>query len=129
MTDLDRNKSIVTAFYDAFSAGDVERFDDLLSPDFVNHPADPGRLNDRSGFKDGVRDFHAAFDGFRIRRDALVAEGDLVVCRITMTGRHVAALGDWQPSGADVTFHGMDMHRIADGLIAKTWHFERFGDG
>lgn len=129
MSDLDQPKAIVTAFYEAFTAGAVERFDTLLAPGFINHPADPGRSNDREGFKQGVADFHAAFAGFRIQRDALIAEGDLVVCRITMTGRHIAALGDWQPSGEAVTFHGMDMHRIEAGRIAETWHFERLGEG
>lgn len=121
------SKSLAVAFYDAFGLADLGRFDTLLAPDFVNHPADPGRANDREGFKRGVADFHAAFEEFRIRRDALVAEGDLVVCRITMTGRHVGALGSWQPDGRLVTFHGMDMHRVADGRIAETWHFERTG--
>ncbi|WP_218643469.1 ester cyclase [Pseudomonas hunanensis] len=71
----------------------------MLSDNWINHPADPGRENNREGFKGGVQDFHAAFEGFDIRRDAMVSEGDLVVCRITMSGRHVGALGDWQPSG------------------------------
>lgn len=122
------NKEIVRRFYEAFSAGDVAVFDTILSPAFVNHPADPGRSNDVAGFRAGVADFHAAFEGFAIRRDAMVAEDDLVVCRITMHGRHVAALGEWQPNGQEIVFHGMDMHRIHEGRIAETWHFERTGD-
>lgn len=124
----DTHKQLVIAFYEAFSAADLGRYDTLLAPGFVNHPADPGRANDREGFKLGVADFHAAFENFQIRRDALIAKGDLVVCRITMTGRHVGALGSWQPDGRTVTFHGMDMHRIADGRIAEIWHFERTGE-
>lgn len=126
-TEVEKNKRNVIAFYEAFSSADVDRFDALLLPSFENHPADPGRSNDVAGFKAGVADFHAAFEGFEIRRDALICEGDLVVCRITMTGRHVAAIDDWQPSGQKVTFHGMDMHRLEDDRIAETWHFERFG--
>ncbi len=120
-------KALVVAFYEAFTGRDLAAFDDILAAGWINHPADPGRENNRDGFKAGVADFHAAFEGFRIRRDALVAEGDLVVCRITMTGRHVGVLGEWQPDGRDVTFHGMDMHRIEQGRIAETWHFESMG--
>lgn len=120
-------KALVVAFYEAFGARDLAAFDAILAPGWVNHPADPGRSNDPAGFKAGVGDFHDAFVGFRIHRDALIAEGDLVVCRITMTGRHVGRLGDWQPDGREVALHGMDMHRIEDGRIAETWHFERMG--
>lgn len=126
MSDAEHpGKALVIAFYEAFTRRDLARFDDLLSADWINHPADPGRENNRDGFKAGVSDFHAAFEGFRIRRDALIAEGDLVVCRITMSGRHVGPLGEWQSDGRKVTFHGMDMHRIAQNRIAETWHFER----
>ncbi|WP_423207894.1 ester cyclase [Paracoccus yeei] len=76
-------------------------------------------------FKGGAQDLHEAFQGFRLERDARIAQDDLAVCRITMTGRHVKALGPWQPSGRMVRFHGMDMHRLRDGRIVETWHFER----
>ena len=125
MTEIQTNTAIVIAFYEAFARADLAAFDGILAPDWVNHPADPGRENTPEGFKGGVQDFHEAFQGFRLERDALVAQGDLVVCRITMTGRHVKALGPWQPSGRMVRFHGMDMHRLRDGRIVETWHFER----
>ena len=128
MSDIGHpGKALVATFYDAFTGRDLAAFDDILATGWINHPADPGRENNREGFKAGVVDFHAAFEGFRIRRDALVAEGDLVVCRITMSGRHVGVLGDWRPDGREVTFHGMDMHRIEQGRIAETWHFENMG--
>lgn len=126
IASLDNNRQLVIAFYEAFTAGAVERFDTLLAPDFINHPADPGRTNNVEGLKGGVTDFLAAFEDFVIQRDALIAEGDLVVCRITMSGRHVKPLGEWQPSHERVVFHGMDMHRIEAGRIAETWHFEQF---
>lgn len=56
----------------------------------------------------------------RRRRDALIAEGDLVVCRITMKGRYIGVLGSWRRDGRAITFHGTDMHRIASGHISET---------
>lgn len=119
------NKALVCRFYDAFNQADAQAFDALLSEQWINHPADPGHPDTRDGFKAGMKDFHSAFEGFRLTRNALMAEDDLVVCRITMTGRHVGVLGEWQPSGAQETLQGMDMHRIANGRIVETWHFER----
>ncbi|WKV48852.1 ester cyclase [Dickeya fangzhongdai] len=119
------NKAVVIAFYDAFTRADIGKFDEILADHWVNHPADPGRENTREGFKGGVSDFHDAFENFTIYREAIIAEDNLVVCRITMTGRHVKSLGNWQASGKDETFSGMDMHRLEEGRIVETWHFER----
>ena len=119
------NTDLVIAFYDAFNQCDLAAFDNILSPSWINHPADPGHENTPEGFKMGMQDFHTAFEDFHITRDAIVAEDDLVVCRITMSGRHVARLGSWQPDGELKTFFGMDMHRLENRRIAETWHFER----
>lgn len=54
----------------------------------------------------------------------MVAEGDLVVCRIAMQGRHVGDIAHRKASGRQVSFTGMDMHRIVNGQILDTWHFE-----
>lgn len=126
MSKLDEHRALVTAFYHTFSLADVTQFDVLLASDWINHPTDPGRKNNREGFKGGLQDFHAAFENFHIHIDAIVAENDLIVCRITMSGRHIGTLGHLQPSGNDIVFSGMDMHRITGGKIAETWHFERF---
>ncbi len=123
---LEANKKLVIAFYEAFTAGAFDRFDEILAARFINHPADPGRSNDVAGFKAGVSDFHAAFEKFTIHRDALIAEREFVVCRITMSGIHVRPIGSWQPSHQAVLFQGMDMHRVEGGRIAETWHFENF---
>ena len=120
------DKRLVSAFYDAFNTLDNAAFDRILDADWVNHPADPGHPNTPAGVKRGVVDFHQAFAEFHIEREVMVAEGEYVVCRITMTGRHVGDFGDWKASGEWVRFHGMDMHRVAHGKIVETWHFENF---
>ena len=120
-----QHKALVRRFYDAFNQGNSEAMDSILATDWVNHPASPGRPNSPDGFKAGMQDFHRAFPAFNMIREALVVEDDLVVCRVSMTGRHVGALGDWLPSGEDETLYAMDMHRIANDKIAETWHFER----
>ncbi|WP_080756545.1 ester cyclase [Pectobacterium actinidiae] len=58
--------------------------------------------------------------------DAVVAENDLIVCRITMSGRHINDFDHWKASGKSVRFIGMNMHRIEEGRIKETWHFENF---
>ncbi|WP_072034315.1 ester cyclase [Pectobacterium fontis] len=118
--------SLATAFYQAFNANDSTAFDRLLATDWINHPADPGQPNTPAGFKHAVAYTHAAFEGFHINIEAVVAENDLVVCRIAMNGRHIRDFDHWKASGKQVRFTGMDMHRIEGGKIRETWHFENF---
>ncbi|WP_240431496.1 ester cyclase [Pectobacterium parmentieri] len=79
-----------------------------------------------AGFKHAVTHTHAAFEGFHIDIEAVVAENDLVVCRIAMSGQHIGDFDRWKASGQQVRFSGMDMHRIEGGRISETWHFENF---
>lgn len=124
-TDSQRDGHRLTeAFYQRFTQGDPRAIADLLGPGWVNHPADPGQSDDIDGFVAGVEDFRAAFEGLTITREATVAEGDLIVCRIEISGRHVAEFAGYPATGREVRFPGMDMHRIDGGLIAETWHFE-----
>ncbi|QDQ87468.1 ester cyclase [Alcaligenaceae bacterium SJ-26] len=123
---MNTHTAIAQAFYHAFNNNDVSAFDHLLAAGWVNHPADPGQPNTPAGFKRAVELTHAAFERFHIDIEAVVAEHDLVVCRITMRGRHVADFDTWKASGREVCFSGMDMHRIDAGKIQETWHFENF---
>lgn len=119
------SRDVVIAFYDAFNRCDLAAFDEILAPDWINNPADPGRENRREGFKLGVKDFHDAFEDFHLKRDAIVVQDNMVACRLTMQGRQVGQLGLWQPDGKLKTLFGLDMHQLRSGKIIETWHFER----
>lgn len=123
---MNDHKALAAAFYQAFNANDAAAFDRLLADNWINHPADPGQPNTPAGFKRAVAHTHAAFAGFHIEVEAVVAEHDLIVCRIAMSGRHVADFDQWKASGRQVRFSGMDMHRIENGRIRETWHFENY---
>ncbi|MFJ1290797.1 hypothetical protein [Paracoccus yeei] len=39
------NTAIVIAFYEGFARADLDAFDGILAPDWINPPADPGRAS------------------------------------------------------------------------------------
>lgn len=47
------------------------------------------------------------------------------VCRSILAGTPVGEFGGYPASGRPAWFAAMDMHRIEDGRIKETWHFER----
>ena len=97
----------VRAYFTAYSEGHPERFDELVSPDYVDYGhAEPG--HGPQGARD---DYEHAFQlaGGLIRYDieALVAGEDAVA--VTWTG-HL-------PNGS--AYRGLSLYRVADGRITE----------
>lgn len=117
--------ALVDRFYLLFERPGAPGALDVLAAEWVNHPADEGRTQDVAGFTAGVADLQRSFERLRIQRLATVIDGDLAVCRSHISGVFVSRFGGHEPTGDLAGFDAMDMHRIADGRIAETWHFER----
>lgn len=58
----------------------------------------------------------------------VVAEGDRVAVRLTARGTHTGPLLGLPPTGKSVSFGGMEVFRVADGLIVESWgQFDALG--
>ena len=77
---------------------------------------------------DGVKEIFArlrkGFPAMACHVDELIAEGDVVAERFTMTGRHEGEFNGIQPTGKLVTMSGMAMFRVVDGRIVARWGVE-----
>ena len=71
--------------------------------------------------KDHIVFFEAAFPGYQLSVDDLVAEGDKVAVRSTMTATHKGDLMGIAPTGKEVAIDIMLIYRIADGKIVEHW--------
>lgn len=123
---IETNKALVAQFYEAFNQGDDAKFRSILASNWKDHPEAPGQKPGPEGLIDVAAAFRAAFEGLAITPQTTVAEGDHVTVRIRLQGRHVQDWAGFPATHRPVAFHGMDMHRIADGQIAETWHFEDY---
>ena len=123
---LEQNKALVARFYAAFNREDAAEFRAILSPAWKDHPEAPGQAPGPDGLLAVVADFREAFEGLMITPQVVVAEGDHVVVRIRLEGRHLKDFAGHAASGRHVSFNGMDKHRIEKGAIVETWHFEDF---
>ena len=124
-TSRDTIAHLLDAFYSYFESDDQIGAEQILASDWRNHPADEGRSADVEGFLGGARDLRTAFAGLTVTRQATVMEGELAVCRSILAGTQVGEFGGYPASGRPAWFAAMDMHRIEDGRIKETWHFER----
>ena len=63
----------------------------------------------------------AGFPDYQTIIDDLVAEGDKVVARITMSGTNTGNFMGIPPTGKHVSFTGIYIARIANGKIVEHW--------
>ncbi len=71
--------------------------------------------------KEHIRQAEAAFPGYRLDADQIIAEGDSVAVRATMRGTHGGPFAGIAPTGKPVSASLMLFYRIADGRIAQHW--------
>jgi serine phosphatase RsbU (regulator of sigma subunit)/predicted ester cyclase len=102
---------------------DLDAVDEMLAPDFVNHnKLHPGQEPDREGVKWVTAQFSAAVSNASIRTEDQVAQGDKVVTRSVVHATHDrGVLMGAAPTGREMTFMSVFIHRIEGGKIAEEW--------
>ncbi len=86
---VENNKAVAQRIYDAINQGNLDLFDELISADFVEHEEFPGLPSiGPEAPKAALGMFRAAFPDLRFTPNEMIAEGDRVAVRATMTGTH-----------------------------------------
>ena len=106
---------------DVWDSGDIDLYDELAAPDSIHHwglGQDTTSLDD---FKDRIGAFFTAFPDLRSTVDETVVEGDLVVIRWSNTGTQTGPIFGFEPTGAEVTWNGINIFRVACGQVVESW--------
>ena len=64
---------------------------------------------------------HRAYPDLHVTVEDLIAEGDKVVTRNSVTGTHQGEYMGLPPTGRSVAYNEIFVFRFADGRIAETW--------
>jgi steroid delta-isomerase-like uncharacterized protein len=119
----EQSKALTRRFYeDVFNKKNLKTVDELCAPNFIDHNPAPGQGAGSQGMKSWLQQFFQAFPDLTATIHEMVAEGDLVVTRLTCQGTHKGAFMGAAPTGKKVTFSALDMVRIKDGRAAEVWH-------
>jgi predicted ester cyclase len=114
------NMALVRRFFQARAEADLDAMDKMMAPGFISHPLfeEP----DREGYKRQVAGYVAAFSNVSILIEDQVAAGDKVTSRITGRATHdrKELLGA-APTGREVSYMAILIHRIEGGKIAEEW--------
>jgi steroid delta-isomerase-like uncharacterized protein len=65
--------------------------------------------------------FEAAFPGYQMTPEDVIAEGDRVVLRATFRGTHKGAFAGIPPTGRSISTEAIIVYKIADGKIVQHW--------
>ncbi|MEX2599044.1 MAG: ester cyclase [Dehalococcoidia bacterium] len=119
----EENKQLMRRWYEeVLGAGNLDAADRFLAADYVEHdPFPPGLPSGLEGFKAFFRSYLDAFPDARVEVEGQLAEGDMVVSRLTVRGTHKGDLMDIPASGNAVSIRSMDWVRIANGKIVEHW--------
>ncbi len=119
MTDhLERNKEAVRRFFqEIWNDGDESAIDRYLAEDAAGN--DPKFGVGRESFRRQWRKWQNAFPDIHFELEELVAEGDTVVSRWTLTGTHTGEFLGVAPTGRTVRVSGMSLDHLRDGMVVS----------
>ena len=104
-----------------FNRGELDRVEEFVTEDFVNHEAWPGEDPGYEGFRLRLRRLREAIPDFHMRVEDCIVEGDRVAYRATVTGTHRGPLLGIPPTGRTFRVQHMHMLRLRDGRAAEHW--------
>lgn len=118
---LEGNKQIVRRYQEIYNSNDLAVLGEVLAEDLAMPKVMAGLPPGLEGAKRvheitliGMPDWHTEIDD-------LIAEGDKVVARITMTGTHTGDFWGIPATGKKVEFTGIYIVRIEAGKIVEHW--------
>src|ERR687898_362160 len=121
--------ALARRFLEAHVKGDLDAVDEMMAPDFVNHHELLSfQAPDREGVKWAIAQFSAALSNASIHFEDQVAAGDKVVTRCIVRATHDRGeLMSLAPTGREMAFMPVFIHRIVEGKIAEQWSIGTIG--
>jgi steroid delta-isomerase-like uncharacterized protein len=112
-------------FQEAMNSNDFEAvskaIDDLVEPEVLFHAPVPNGESGAAALKRVMAMLHRAFPDLHIAIEDVIAEGDKVVARNTVTGTHRGQYMALAPTGRTVRYDEIFICRFANGRITEIW--------
>lgn len=107
----EENKALVRRYYDdILNARKLETLPAFWADEQMIEPV-----------RRGCFSYFTAFPDLHVAIDELIAEGNKVFCRSTMTGTHDGEYKGIPPTGRNISAESAEIFRIVDGQIAGYW--------
>jgi len=122
----EENKALIQRWFEeVWNQGNSKTIDELLDENGVVHglmDANGQPVTGLKAFHDFHDQFRGAFPDLHISVDDVVAEGDRVVARCSVRGKHTGESLGFAATNAPIQFEGIAIVRIKDGKIVEAWN-------
>jgi steroid delta-isomerase-like uncharacterized protein len=114
------NKAVVRRYIEEIgNQSNLPAIDELFSADSIWHGPSFQELRGREARREHYTSLRGAFPDFHLNVDELIAEGDKVMLRWSMTGTHRGEFWGVAPTRKKVSPSGTSIFRIVDGMITE----------
>lgn len=116
------NKAIITRMVEqVWNEGRVDLVEEFLAADYIQHVVGQPTATGSELVREAVIMSRNAYPDFHLSIDDLVAEGDKVAGRWSMTGTHEGEFYGIPPTGKKVSQAGTTFYRLEKGRITEIW--------
>jgi steroid delta-isomerase-like uncharacterized protein len=119
------NKATFQRFHEAANTGDVDflskTIDEIVASDAVIRTPLPIDETGAELLKQVWAMLLRVYPDIHLTVEDVIAEGDKVVARNTVTGTHQGEFMGVGPTGKSVTYSEIFIFRFADGRVVETW--------
>ena len=117
-------KALVHRYFEEWNRGKAAAMaviDEVCATDFVCHRGTGEVVHGLKDWKQANSKFYDTFPDNHLTLDDMVAEGDKVAYRWTLTGTHKGEFEGIPPTNKKVTVWAISISRIAGGKIVEDW--------
>ena len=119
----EQNKAALRRGYEeVFNKGNMAIVSEYMAPNYVLHGTSGLELKGPEAFVQYIAMMRTAFPDMRVTLENMVAEGDYVAHRGSLTGTHRGDLQGTAPTGKRVTVTWNTLSRFAGGKEVEAWH-------
>jgi predicted ester cyclase len=117
---VERNRRVVAEFLAGTHSGRFDVVDMTVAESIVTRGFPGGNPRNREEYKQWFRTFQSGFSGMKFETLATVADETNVAVRWRVTVGHTGRFAGVAPTGRRVSFEGVALYRLENGLIAET---------
>jgi predicted ester cyclase len=119
------NMAVFARFDEAVNSGDAgaiaQMIDEVISPDVLFHAPVPTGATGPEAMKQIWAALLRAFPDIHVAVEDVIANGDKIVSRQTVTGTNLGEYMGRPPTGKSVSYNEIFILRFAAGRIAEIW--------
>ena len=121
MSEEEDNKALTRQVIDLINAREMDKAFELYALDYGYHGPGGQELRGRDGIRGLWAVFLGGFPDLQASIEEMIAEGDKLVLRWTVRGRHTGEFLGIAASGKQMALPITEVFRIVDGQLAEAW--------